>query len=183
MARPKKPYEVLKSENRSHRTKAELEARKQGEAAFATGEKMKPRPETKKNMPAYTEFKRISKLFETIGKNDAIYEAIINRYCAIYAECLDFENQKNIFTKDLIDLQNDKERIIDTQIASLTWYYNQKSKIQQNIIALDRQLQSKRKMLLDIEKECTMTVSSALRNIPKKEEDTKNPLLEILNGG
>ena len=38
-------------------------------------------------------------------------------------------------------------------------------------------------MLMDIEKENIMTIASALRNVPKKEETPTNPLLEVLKGG
>ena len=49
--------------------------------------------------------------------------------------------------------------------------------------AIDKQIQSKRKMLLDIEKENVMTIASALRSIPKKEDkETDKPLLKVLRG-
>ena len=49
---------------------------------------------------------------------------------------------------------------------------------------LDKQLQPKRKMLLDIEKENIMTIASALRVIPKKPENdsAKETILKVLNG-
>lgn len=52
------------------------------------------------------------------------------------------------------------------------------------IISIDKQLQSKRKMLLDIEKENIMTIASALRSIPKKvdTESNKEKLLRAING-
>jgi predicted transcriptional regulator len=53
-------------------------------------------------------------------------------------------------------------------------------KIYGSIIALDKQIQTKRKMLLDIEKENIMTIAAALRSIPKKPEDKTNPLKEAL---
>ncbi|WMI81586.1 hypothetical protein [Anaerotignum sp. MB30-C6] len=183
MGRPGKPYEVLVREGKSHRTKAELEARKNGEAAFATGEEMKVRPEVKENVVAYKEFKRITKLLIKISKNDAIYEAVINRYCLLYAECLDFEKKQERFYMDLYELEEDKERLVDSEEMSLSAYYRLKNQIQKNILGLDKQVQSKRKMLCDIEKENIMTIASAIRNIPKQEEEKANPLLEVLRGG
>ena len=49
---------------------------------------MKARNEVKKNKIANKEFKRINELLKKIEKNDAIYEAVINRYCLIYIERL-----------------------------------------------------------------------------------------------
>ena len=36
-------------------------------------------------------------------------------------------------------------------------------------------------MMLDIEKECAMTISAAMRSIPKTTAEPKNPLMGILN--
>ena len=72
MPTPNKPAVVIRAEGRSHRTKAELELREKGEAALATGEPMKARKEVKANKKANSEFKRVSKLLEGIGKNDAL---------------------------------------------------------------------------------------------------------------
>ena len=56
------------------------------------------------------------------------------------------------------------------------------AKIMSSILSIDKQIQSKRKMLLDIEKENVMTIASALRSIPKKQEKEDNPLLKVLRG-
>ena len=47
MSRPPKPFSVLKSEGRSHRTKSELEQRRKGEEALLTGVPIRERPEVK----------------------------------------------------------------------------------------------------------------------------------------
>ncbi len=181
MSRPPKPFSVISSEGKSHRTKAEMEAREKGEAAFATGETLKEKPETKENITAHKEFLRLKKLFMNIDKWDAIYENIINRYCMIYAECKDFEEKRERFYRDLWEMENDKnEGRFDER---LTTYYKLKNQIQKNILDLDKQVQAKRKMMMDIEKESIMTIAAALRSVPKKEEKAANPLLEALNGG
>lgn len=181
MGRPPKPYAVIQNEGKSHRTKAEMETRKKGEAAFATGEALKEKPETKKNMLAHKEFLRLKKLLSGIKKWDAIYENIINRYCLLYAECREFEEKRERFYQDLYEMEESKnEGLFGENISS---YYVLKNKIQQNIINLDKQVQTKRKMMMDIEKENIMTIASALRNVPKKEEKEENPLWEALKNG
>ena len=47
---------------------------------------------------------------------------------------------------------------------------------------LKQQINAKRKMQSDIEKENVMTIASALRSIPKKVDEDADPLKEILNG-
>ncbi|UWG96792.1 hypothetical protein LPY66_18225 [Dehalobacter sp. DCM] len=183
MPTPPKPFTVLTSEKKSHRTKKELKQRKKGEEALSTGTTIKARPEIKNNPVAYKEFKRLNELLATIGKNDAIHENVINRYCLMCAECVDFEEKRESFYRDIEELTRDKERLIENEEMSLSAYYKMKHNMQTTIINLDRQVQAKRKMLLDIEKENVMTIAAALRSIPKKEEKSSNALLEALKDG
>ena len=179
MARPAKPVAVLQAEGKSHRTKAELEKRKKEEAAFATGTPLKEKLETKKNMVAHKEFQRITKLLTEIGKCDALYENIINRYCMIYAECRSYEEMRESLMTDYSHLAN----MYDEGLLEFLVYVEKKNGITGSINAIDRQLQTKRKMLMDIEKENIMTVASVLRNIPKTEDPEEDPLLMVLRGG
>ncbi|MBS4958497.1 MAG: hypothetical protein KHZ99_15850 [Clostridium sp.] len=189
MPTPPKPFSVLKSEGKSHRTKKELKVREQGEKALSTGTALKVRSEVKKNKIANKEFKRINELLKKIEKNDAIYEAVINRYCLIYAECIEFEDKK-VKLYELIDkleeqFELSKEYIEDEEMAKETRKFARSiSEIIGSIVELDKQLQPKRKMLLDIEKENIMTIASALRVIPKKPESdsAKETILKVLNG-
>lgn len=189
MPTPPKPFSVLKSEGKSHRTKKELKLREQGEKALSTGTALKVRSEVKKNKIANKEFKRINELLKKIEKNDAIYEAVINRYCLIYAECIDFEDKKNKLYELVEKLENQfeesKEYLEQEDLAKETRRFTKSiSEIMGSIVDLDKQLQPKRKMLLEIEKENIMTIASALRIIPKKPENdsAKETILKVLNG-
>lgn len=104
MPTPTKPFSVLKSEGKSHRTKAELKVREQGEKALQTFQKIKPKKEVKKNKIAYKEFKRIVSLLDNIDKSDALYENVINRYAMLYAECYEFEEKEKGFIMNSINL-------------------------------------------------------------------------------
>jgi phage terminase small subunit len=179
MPTPPKPFSVLTTEKKSHRTKAELKQREEGEKALATGKALKERPEVKNNAIAHKEFKRLSSLLKTIGKNDAIYEGVINRYCLMVAECNEFEELKSRLHSELSELGR---KHYEGEIA-FTEYLEYKDRLQNKLISCDKQLQSKRKMLLDIEKENIMTIAAALRSIPKKEEKSSNKLLEVLKDG
>lgn len=143
---------------------------------------LKERSEVEKNPEAHKEFKRLNKLLKSIKKNDAIYEAVINRYCMLQAECKDFEEKRELSYSDIQELTEDKDKLIDNDEMSLSSYYKMKNNMQNTIIGLDKQIQSKRKMILDIEKENIMTIASALRSIPKKDEKVGSKLLEALNG-
>lgn len=189
MPTPAKPFSVLKSEGKSHRTKKELKLREQGEKALSTGTALKARSEVKKNKIANKEFKRINELLKKIEKNDAIYEAVINRYCLIYAETMEFEEKKNKLYELVEKLENQFEESIEylekEDLAKETRKFTRAiSDLVASIVDLDKQLQPKRKMLLDIEKENIMTIASALRSIPKKvdTESNKEKLLRAING-
>lgn len=178
MPTPAKPYTVLTTENKSHRTKAELKMRKKGEESLSSKVKLKERQEVRENPVAHKEFTRIVKLLKNIDKNDALYENVINRYAMITAECFDFEKKRERFYEDMEKLDDGYEK----DEMSMSEYLSLLNDMQKNIINLDKQIQAKRKMLLDIEKENVMTIASALRSIPKKEEKEDNPLLKVLRG-
>lgn len=178
MARPTKPVIALIQEGKSHKSKAELQQREQAEKALLTGVSLKARKEVKENEIAMKEFNRVNKLLKIIEKNDAIYEGIINRYCLLVAECHDFEQKRDAIYSDLDELK----QAYESEKIEASEYFNLKQGLQKQIIALDRQIQTKRKMLFDIERENAMTIASALRSIPKQVEQKANPLLEVLQG-
>ena len=178
MSRTPKPVAVIELEKKSHRTKAEIFQRKQAEASISSSSKLTERPEVKKNEIAHKEFLRVKKILTKIGKNDAIYSAIINRYCLLYDECFGLENMQNIIKEDIEKLE---EKRVEMEI-DYTDYYKLKIKLQDNLIGLDKQIQAKRKMLFDIEKENVMTVAAGLRSIPKKPVSRTDKLRGALGG-
>lgn len=190
MPTPPKPHNVIVMEKRSHRTKKELSQRKESEEQLLSGEILKERKEVKNNPISHKEFLRINKILKNIEKNDAIYEAVINRYCMLQAECSDLEERREEFYQLTGDLRDTFYKITDQmeidskeKFALLMQLSKDLAKTTASMIACDKQLQSKRKMMLDIEKENIMTIASALRSIPKKvkEEEEDDPMAMLLN--
>lgn len=181
MARPSKPAEVIQYEKKSHRTKAELEKRKEEEQKLLSGHEIKERKEVKKNRAAHLEFLRLKKLLKAINKNDALYEPSINRYAMLQAECLDFESKRELFYENIRKLQEKESELLEEEM-SLKEYFRLLNDLQKRMLDLDKQVQAKRKMMLEIEKENVMTIASSLRNIPKKVETDDDPLLKALKG-
>jgi len=178
MPTPAKPVIVLETEGRSHRTKKELELRKQGEDALQTGKKLTERPEVRAIPAAHKEYRRLNSLLGAIGKNDALYTGIINRYCLLYAECQEQEALRAEFRRGMDELREERERGgIETGE-----YFRLLEKMQKNINTSDSLCTTKRRMMLDIERECVMTIAAALRSIPKKpeKEDQADPMAELL---
>ena len=171
MPTPPKPVNVIRLEGKSHRTKREVAERAKAEEQLLTGKILKERKEVKENEFAHKEFVRLQKLLKSIEKNDDLYSATINRYCLMQAECLEFIEKRELMYQQMIELEEDIEA-----------YYKLQSQMQKNLLALDRQVQAKRKMLLDIEKENIMTIASSLRSVPKKMEKKQSALMEALNG-
>ena len=176
MARPSKSVAVLQGERRSHRTKAELQRRSEAEQELMTGKKLSERREVKENPVAHREFQRVNRLLTTIGKNDALYEPIINRYCMLQAECADFENKRELFCTNL-------EGLMDEEKIEPATRYRIQAQMQKAILDVDKQIQTKRRMMFDIEKECAMTISAAARSIPKQPDAKENPLIAALRDG
>lgn len=188
MPKPAKPVSVLEAERKSHRTKAELEQRRKAEAALATGQTMKAREEVKNNPVAYKEFKRLNRLLGSIGKNDALVEGTINRYCQLTAEVLEFEEKRETFYNGILALkkefEKDSERSEKDKVFAASEYFTLLAKMEQSVISIDKQIMTKRKMLLDIEKESILTIASQLRSIPKKveEDDGDDEMAALLEG-
>lgn len=189
MSRAPKPYTVIKSEKKSHRTKAELAQRKKGEESLLSGTKIKEDPVVRKNKEAHKEYLRVKKLLIAIEKEDELYGAVINRYCLITAEIKGLQDEREYY-KDMLkemreDLHEQKDKMQNPgeYVELLADAARSMAKITGSIAGIDRTIQQKRKMLLDIEKESVMTISAALRTVPKKPEEKKNALLEALNSG
>lgn len=182
MARPSKSVDVLEAEGRSHRTKAELSGRKAAEQAALTGEVLKERPEVRQNPAAHQEFLRVRGLLKAVGRSDALYENIINRYCLLAAECAEmlaiqaeFRASREELREEYLSGETDREDLTPSK------YYKLLASMQANILAVDKQIHQKRQMMLAIEKECAMTISAAVRSIPKSApKEEQNPLLAAL---
>ena len=127
--------------------------RENAEKELESGICIKESAEVKKNLVAHKTYKRLEEWLNAIDKNDVSIEAIINRYCLLTAECSDLLKQINETTD---------EKKLDM---------------------LDKQIMTRRRMLMDIEKECFMTGQSAMRGIPKKPEPkTEDPLETFIKG-
>lgn len=173
MARPSKPVTLVEG----HRTKDELQVRRDAEAALLTHTPMRMQFVKKSHKTAAKEFERIKGLLAVIGKDDALYEQIINTHCLLVEECEQIEDVRNQFVGSKAELQEDysHDRTGDPEDGGIAAaeYYRLLAKLSESIINCDKQLMAKRKMLLDIDKENVMTVQSALRSIPKKPEEKK----------
>ena len=172
MPRGSKPISAVKG----HRTKAEINLRKEEEERQKTGNPLTEFKGTKQNRVAHKEFLRIKKLLQKIDKNDDLYSEIINRYCVIGAEISDFEQKIKQIQVRFEKLEND----YDNDLIDADFYWRRLDSLQKSIISYDAKIMTKRKMLLDIEKENSMTVASNLRNIPKTPEKKENPLIAAL---
>ena len=179
MPTPPKPHLVLVSEKKSHRTKQELEQRKKAEESLASGKRLRERDEVKNNPVAHSEFLRLNKLLKGIEKNDALYEPVINRYCILQAECRELEEKREQIYQTLCQMEEEKEAFVRED--KISTYYKLITDMQKNMVNIDKQVQSKRIMLLNIEKENIMTIAAALRSIPKKVDKEEEDPLKGLN--
>lgn len=182
MPTPPKPVKVLEMEKRSHRTKSELIQRQKAEAALLTGVPLKEKREVRDNPIAHKEFRRLRALLKTIDKDDDLYGETINRYCILVAECEEFQQKRERVYQQLCDYQERMDELVDREEMSWKEAFQIEANMQRNLVSMDKQIQTKRKMLLDMEKENVMTIASSLRSIPKKVEKKKNALMEALGG-
>ncbi len=183
MARPSKTVATLKAEGKSHRTKAELAAREKGENSVLSGSPLFERTEVKNDKTAHKEFLRVLKLMKSIGKNDALYSSAMNTYCKLYAEICKLEADLTGIDRRIESTEKAFEKIEGLTFEQVTSFNRQIDKLISKKIAIGTTIDRKRNMRLAIEKENVMTISSALRAIPKNPQKEKvNPILAALQG-
>ncbi|SHH86866.1 hypothetical protein [Desulfosporosinus lacus] len=163
--RPTKPLALVKG----HRTKAEKAVRKKAENGLITGVSLKEWPDVKSDEIAHKEFIRIKKVLKSIDKDDGLHEGVINRYCLLHSECKRFEGFKKVCNDELKEIHESHQ----SEKLDILTYLEQKEKIYNRFLAIDKKIMEKRKMMLEIEKENIMTIQSALRSIQKKPDEKK----------
>lgn len=178
MPTPPKPVGVLRMEGKSHRTKAELEQRERAEKAQMTGKRMREAADVKTDAVAHATWKRVAALLAAIGKDDALYEQCINRYCRIASEVEADQREMGRLEKmaEALDAAYAEQEIEKDE------YLQQMGKIMEMKAGCQSLLMRKRKMMMDIERENVMTVASSLRSIPKKaaDEPLDDPMSRML---
>jgi len=174
--RPAKTAAIIEMEGKSHRTKAELEIRRKGEAANLSGQKIKARKEVKADPIANEEFKRVVKILRSIDKDDAGYEAVVNRYAMLFSECKALKER----AKDIIEAESDLKSDPDMDAGERAQLL---LSLEADLNKIDSNLQQKRKMMFDIEKENLMTIASQLRSVPKAPKAEMSPLARALMDG
>lgn len=206
MARPSKPAAVLESEKKSHRTKAELEQREKNEAALLSGKRCFERDSVKNNPVADKEYRRIIKLMRAIGKDDALYAPEYNRYAELFAEEEFYKGEMSALQRELVALReltlsvSNSADIISTKIETgdfseelavtlegllnnVNKLHEQRGKLFRQLSDTDLKVKQKREAMLALEKENCMTVSAALRTIPKEvQKPEEDALLAALRG-
>lgn len=169
MARPSSSVDTIKK----NLTSAEQAERRAAEQAALSGMKIRKSAEVKADKEATKEFNRVIKLLNAVGKNDAMYEAVINDYCMYKSDIVRYRNY-------LVDAEKDLAAVYEIDDMEPSERYQLKNKIRSEIQAHDKQINALQRKRFEIEKETGFTVSSALRNIPKKPAVKKNPLAEAL---
>lgn len=179
MPTPAKPFEVLSSEKKSHRTKAELALRRNGEEELISGKRLKENKDVKADPIAHAEFMRVNKILKSIKKNDDIYNNVINRYCKLVSEVATWEEQRAAIAETLEVLNGKAETLMADELEQFMRIYEKTLK---SLATIEKTIGTKRKEMFDIEKENVMTIASSLRSIPKKVEGKKSNLAKILSG-
>ncbi len=200
--RPSKPV----STNKKHLTNAEKEQRTNFEQALLSGKKISERKRVRDNKLAHAEYKRVVELLRAIGKDDALYSEQVNRYAELHAEEEQYKDivaelQAEIegitaLSKTVTDMLNDIAKApkragtsaraelaaaVSEAIKSVNVLLAQRARIFKTLNDADLKIKQKREAKLAIERENCMTVSAALRTIPKdihkEEEDVLIKLL------
>ena len=170
------------SDAAGHRTKAEITARAQAEQDMLSGKRAFERDTVKNDPVAHAEYRRVTALMKAIGKDDALYSAIVNRYCELFAEVQRYQ-EEIIRRRGLMDRLQRQFDGSDPDSEDIIAFAKAYDSMAGKVDKMDGIIMQKRKMMLDIEKENGMTVAAALRAVPKNNaKKEENPLAAILGG-
>lgn len=168
--RPSKPTNLIEFEKKSHRTKAEIEHRKENEKAMYTGFGFKESDSVKKDIIAHKTFLFLKKLYNKIEFIDGLDEFIINRYCVLISECNQIETIISDIQKAIEQCEEVEPRL------SLYGSY----------IKANAQLYKHREMSLKLEDRLLLNPASRIRAVPKtppkKEESKMGGFVKNLRG-
>ncbi len=200
--RPSKPVAT----NRKHLTNAEKEQRQHYEQALLSGKKITERKRVREDEIAHGEFRRVVALMKAIGKNDALYSEQINRYAELHSEEEFYKDlacslrgelaELNTLSKEVTaaigqladihdELNADEARGLADSVAAVTNALSEllkrRGELLKQISDADLKIKQKREAKLAIERENCMSVSAALRTIPKDvHKDEDDELLKVL---
>lgn len=166
MARPSKPTELLLLEGKSHRTKAELEYREQGEKSLRTDETFLESRQVKADKVAHAEFMRLRRLYAAIEIVDALDEQAINRYCLELSNVVRLQEMSKGIGADLASAETAEER---------SRLYGQFHKVQ---VDMSRNLER----LFKYEDRLFLNPAARIRAVPKTppKEETKGGMAAFL---
>lgn len=200
--RPSKPV----STNRKHLTKAEIEQRSAAENSLLSGKKISERKRVKADAVAHAEYRRVVALMRAIGKDDALYSEQINRYSELFAEGEFYKDlaaglrhelselnalsyEVTAACRQISDISEELDEFSAEQLCgnvsavleALDELMKQRGALLKQISDVDTKIKQKREAMLAIERENCMTVSAALRTIPKDvHKDEEDELLKVL---
>lgn len=161
-----------------HRTAAEKELRSSTEAELMSGLEMRESEEVKSNEIAHGLFKKLKRNLKAIGKFDALFENVVNRYCIIYAETYRLAELYDRILDDLEELN----RQWDAKTIAYEKYIESKAELYGHLGSVEKRVNKKRDMLFAIEKENLMTMQGVLRSVPKKPLASEEDPLEGILG-
>lgn len=202
MGRPSKPVAT----NRKHLTAAEKEQREHFEQALLSGKKITERKRVRADAVAHGEFRRVVALMRAIGKDDALYSEQINRYAELHSEEEFYKELTGTLRGELSELSRLSKEItaavgqiadirdeldevgakalaesIAAVTAALAELLKRRGDLLKQISDADLKIKQKREAKLAIERENCMSVSAALRTIPKDvHKDEDDELLKVL---
>lgn len=160
MGRPPKRIELIEG----HITRAEKQARVNGEDKLQVKQKMRKSKAVKDDPVANSYYNRLVSLYREIDMADAMTENVINRYCVLLARLGDIERLGDKLRNALDEMEERKDELEYTE------YIKQVVALAKAAVSNEKAVAKIRDQLLAIEKENLMTIQGKLRAVPKKPE-------------
>ena len=126
---------------------------------------------------AHKEFVRVRKLLKVMEKDDDLYHNQINTYCLLHSEITKLSEEADAQRKDIEELRQAKESFDDEKE-----FWDLLSKAKKRLDTIDLKIDRKRTHREKIDRENGLTITAALRTVPKKPEESTSELKRALYG-
>lgn len=167
MGRNAKPVELLVLEGKSHKTKAELERRRNAEIRLES-RALQADPMVRSDKRAYREFRRIKKLYEEIEFIGSLDEHLINQYCLAVSELDDLVGLMNDL-RDAIQAIREDESISSTERAEAV------KEVAELLMKYDAEVRYKRAEVVKMGDRLYLNPVARSKNVPKRQVKQEDP--------
>jgi phage terminase small subunit len=177
LGRRAEPIEIIKAKGKSHHlTKKEVERRKTSEVKIKSKKLIAPEY-VKNDLVAFSKWKELTNLFKDVEAVATTDSGELARYCKHYSEYIELMEQREFVKK--FDVNWEKYCMDVTEFVQDG--VNRFLRLDP-LMKLEGLINKKSDLLTKLEDRLFLNPISRIKNVPKKEEEKKDPSVSMFGG-